>query len=373
MSSIKLKNIATLKYGGALASDVRDDTGDYMVYGSNGPVGLHNKPNTKGRTIIVGRKGSYGKVLYSKNPVFVIDTAYSIDETSTDADLKWLYYVLQTLDFEGSSLDTGVPGLSREFAHNSLIPQVPKDRQQNIAEYIDEKVAIIDKIVAAKNHTHARLFELRKSILEQLFRDARINNPDLWKVSHAFKLIGSGTTPKSSSPEYHEEGTINWLITGDLNDSEITETSKKITAKALFDYSTLKTYPSDSLVIAMYGATIAKLGLLKVPTTVNQACCVLVPGKNIIPRYAYYYFLSSKQKLIDLGSGGGQPNISQVTIRSFKIILPALEEQQKIVKELDEKLNRINNASKLLLRSIDILEEYRIVLISNAITGKVYV
>ena len=62
-----------------------------------------------------------------------------------------------------------------------------------------------------------------------------------WKVSRAFKSIGSGTTPKSGTSEYYDEGSINWLITGDLNDGEITATSKKITPKAVSDYSTLKT------------------------------------------------------------------------------------------------------------------------------------
>lgn len=163
-----------------------------------------------------------------------------------------------------------------------------------------------------------------------------------WKVSRAFKVIGSGTTPKSGTPEYYDDGTVNWLITGDLNDGEITATSRKITPKAVSDYPTLKTYPENSLVIAMYGATIAKVGLLKVPTTVNQACCVLVPGKRIDPRYAYYYFLSSKRKLIDLGSGGGQPNISQDVIKSFKITLPEKDDQQKMVDYLDSKTQTLD-------------------------------
>lgn len=163
-----------------------------------------------------------------------------------------------------------------------------------------------------------------------------------WKVSRAFKSIGSGTTPKSGTPEYYDEGSVNWLITGDLNDGEITKTSKKITPKAVSDYSTLKTYPANSLVIAMYGATIAKVGLLKIPTTVNQACCVLVPSKRIDPRYAYYYFLSSKRKLIDLGSGGGQPNISQDVVRSFKITLPEKSEQKKMVDYLDAKTQTLD-------------------------------
>lgn len=163
-----------------------------------------------------------------------------------------------------------------------------------------------------------------------------------WKVSRVFKSVGSGTTPKSGDPEYYDNGTVSWLITGDLNDGEVTSTSRRITTKALSDYSTLKTYPENSLVIAMYGATIAKLGLLKISTTVNQACCVLIPSGRIDPKYAFYYFLASKQKLIDLGSGGGQPNISQDTIRSFKISVPELDKQRKMVNLLDTKTQTLS-------------------------------
>ena len=190
-----------------------------------------------------------------------------------------------------------------------------------------------------------------------------------WKVSRAFKSIGSGTTPKSGTSEYYDEGSINWLITGDLNDGEITATSKKITPKAVSDYSTLKTYPANSLVIAMYGATIAKVGLLKIPTTVNQACCVLVPSKRIDPRYAYYYFLSSKRKLIDLGSGGGQPNISQDVVRSFKITLPEKSEQKKMVNYLDTKTQTLDKILTAKNHTHTHLSELRQAIITNAVLG----
>lgn len=158
-----------------------------------------------------------------------------------------------------------------------------------------------------------------------------------WKVSRAFKYVGSGTTPKSGEPEYYDEGSINWLITGDLTDREIKHITKKITPKAIVDYPTLKIYPTGSIVIAMYGATIGKVGLLTQPSAVNQACCVLVPDRKVLPRYALYYFLASKRQLIDLGVGGGQPNISQDIVKSFKIIVPEVSKQSQIVSYLDAK------------------------------------
>lgn len=192
----------------------------------------------------------------------------------------------------------------------------------------------------------------------------------IWKVSRAFRYIGSGTTPKSGEPDYYENGSFNWLITGDLNDGEIVHISKSITPKAIADYPTLKLYPAGSVVIAMYGATIAKVGLLTQPTTVNQACCVLVPDGKILPRYAFYYFLSSKRQLIDLGVGGGQPNISQDIVRSFKIALPIIEEQQKMVNFLDEKTAIIDKMITAKNHTHTQLLELRQAIIQNLSLGR---
>ena len=88
-------------------------------------------------------------------------------------------------------------------------------------------------------------------------------NWEVKKTTFVTNEIGSGTTPKSGEDKYYENGEIPWLITGDLNDGLIFGTSKKITPLAKEDYPTLKVYPEDSVSIAMYGATIGKLGYLK--------------------------------------------------------------------------------------------------------------
>src|SRR5690554_1276041 len=128
-----------------------------------------------------------------------------------------------------------------------------------------------------------------------------------WKISHAFSKIGSGTTPKSGEPIYHENGTINWLNTGDLNNGVLNSCAKKITPKALEDYSSLKIYPKGSLVIAMYGATIGKTSLLEFETTTNQACCVFSESDKIDIKFLQHWFNGNKEHIINLAIGGGQP------------------------------------------------------------------
>jgi type I restriction enzyme S subunit len=145
---------------------------------------------------------------------------------------------------------------------------------------------------------------------------------------------------------------------------------KKITVIALKETS-LKIFPEDCIVIALYGATIGKLGHLKIATTTNQACCVLSNSKSVINRFLFYYFLSSREHIISMAYGGGQPNISQELIKQLYIPTPSLEEQSLIVSTLDELTLKIDESINKIEIAISKLETYRQSLISEAVTGKI--
>jgi type I restriction enzyme, S subunit len=145
---------------------------------------------------------------------------------------------------------------------------------------------------------------------------------EVWKLSHAFEKIGSGTTPKSDEVTYYEDGTIPWINTGDLNDRELFDCDKKVTEFALKNHSSLKIFPANSLIIAMYGATIGKLGLLRFEATVNQACCVFCDCSEIQSKFLFYWFIGMRQHVVSMATGGGQPNISQDILRSLKLSTP---------------------------------------------------
>ena len=142
----------------------------------------------------------------------------------------------------------------------------------------------------------------------------------------------SGATPSRMQKEYYE-GTIPWLKTGDLNDGLITEIPEKITEKALEETS-LRLNPSGSVLIAMYGATIGKVGILTYPATTNQACCACIDYK-INQMFLFYYLLANRKTFVSIGGGGAQPNISKEKIVSFPLPLPPLAEQERIVSEIE--------------------------------------
>lgn len=133
----RLKSVCRFIYGDALSSEMRVD-GDVPVYGSNGRVGAHLRSNTNAPCIVIGRKGSFGKVNWSDDPVFAIDTTYFVDDRATVSDLRWLYHLLGWLHLDDISKDSAVPGLAREDAYQRLVPVPSKSAEQiQIAAFID--------------------------------------------------------------------------------------------------------------------------------------------------------------------------------------------------------------------------------------------
>lgn len=155
----------------------------------------------------------------------------------------------------------------------------------------------------------------------------------LVKLGDIFK-ISSGGTPLKSKPEYYENGTIGWVRTGDLKNKYITKIKGLITEEAL-NNSSAKLFPFDTVLIAMYGATIGACSILSVKAATNQACAAFLPSKEVESSYLYYFFCSKKNDFIKMGVGGAQPNISATILKGVQMPLPPLETQKQISKTLD--------------------------------------
>ena len=133
-----LKEICEFKYGKSLPSEKRI-SGKIKVYGSNGVVGSHETALTKGPTIIVGRKGSYGEINFSDVSCFPIDTTYYIDSTASKQNLVWLAKALSKLGLNKMNKSAAVPGLSREDAYRQLV-KLPSLQKQIEFEEITKRI-----------------------------------------------------------------------------------------------------------------------------------------------------------------------------------------------------------------------------------------
>ena len=160
------------------------------------------------------------------------------------------------------------------------------------------------------------------------------------KKDWTYKKLGevcettSGGTPSKSKMEYYENGDIPWLRSGELSNGEIYSTELCITQKGL-DNSSAKIIPAGTVSIAMYGATVGEVGIIKKPMCTNQAICNILPNEQFIPNFIRYVLVAYKPKFISLATGGAQPNISQNIIKNTSIPIPPLAIQRSIVAELD--------------------------------------
>jgi type I restriction enzyme, S subunit len=152
----------------------------------------------------------------------------------------------------------------------------------------------------------------------------------------------SGGTPDRGNKKFYG-GTIPWIKSGELPDGEIVDVEERITEDAI-KYSSAKIINSGTLLMAMYGATVGKLGVLTSPAATNQAVCAIQPRESLDRDYLFYYLLKIRSKLIEKSFGGAQPNISQDTIKNIEVPLPSLIDQQVIASQLKQQFAEIEKA-----------------------------
>ena len=170
-----------------------------------------------------------------------------------------------------------------------------------------------------------------------------VPNSWVWTTLGEIGNWQSGATPSRLRKDYYG-GNIPWLKTGDLNDGYISDIPEYITETALKETS-VKLNPKDSVLIAMYGATIGKVGILSFPATTNQACCACT-DYLVKKMYLFYFLLANREKFIAMGGGGAQPNISKEKIVSTLIPLPPKQEQSRIVEGIEHWLSLVDCIEK---------------------------
>ena len=179
----------------------------------------------------------------------------------------------------------------------------------------------------------------------------------------------SGGTPSRRQSDYFGKG-IPWVKSGDLPDGLIEKSEEEITEIGL-NNSSAKLLPAGTISMALYGATIGKLGIMAFPAATNQACANVVPNKYLIePYYLFFYLLSQRQTFIELGQGGAQPNISQEIVRKHPFPLPPLNEQRSIVAKLELLLSRVDACQQRLARIPVILKRFRQAVLAAACSGR---
>ena len=223
----------------------------------------------------------------------------------------------------------------QEAITGKLVPQDPNDEPASV---------LLDRIRKEK----ARLVKEKKIKKSALKEEPITDEEKLFSIPTTWEWCklgwigdwGAGATPAKGISEYYTNGTIPWLRTGELNNGVVSDSEIKVTPYALQKCSLRECQVGDVL-IAMYGATIGKVAIAGIKLTTNQACCACTPYQ-VYNKYLLYYLMASKQRFIDLGEGGAQPNISREKIIAFPFPLPPLAEQHRIVAKIEELLSKID-------------------------------
>lgn len=359
--------------------------GPYLVYGSNGPVGFHNKSLVEGPGIIIGRKGTVGAVHYAAQPFWPIDTTFYVTEAE-HRDLRYTYYLLKSLGLEYMNTDSAVPGLNRDAAHlrKILVPALPEQRAiAHILGTLDDKIELnrqmnetLEKMARAifkswfvdfdpvvwkavkagnpvpepflkkaayyKKGSPCPVPEEIATLFPDSFEESELGPiPRRWgvkEIRECCSKIQNGGTPKRSESDYWNPGTIPWLTSGEVRQPLITATENMISELGLKN-SSAKWLPEGSTVVALYGATAGQVAFISSKMTTNQAVCGLIPKTNL--RYFNYLFLNrSEGALANLARGSAQQNISKGIVEKTKLIIPReelLESFDQIVSPLFDK------------------------------------
>lgn len=267
---------------------------------------------------------------------------------------------------------SGREGLPKYNLEKMLFPLPPIHEQERIIIQVKQLLNYIDKLDTYRGNLielvsqakskvldlaiHGKLIpqdpsdEPASELLKRINPKAEItcDNPQYGKLPNGWcdTLLGnigtwqSGATPSRLRKDYYG-GSIPWLKTGDLNDGIVQSIPECITERALEETS-VKLNPAGSILIAMYGASIGRIGISSKPATTNQACCACV---DYLPekKFLFYFLLANRENFIAMGGGGAQPNISKEKIIHTHIPLPPQQEQQRIVAKIEELFAQLDN------------------------------
>ena len=349
----------------------------YPCYGGNGLRGYVSNYNREGRFPLIGRQGALcGNVNEANGKFYATEHAVVVD-TYCKTNVPWVINTLLYLNLNQYATSTAQPGLSVSTINDVMIPVPPLEEQQRISQSIKKWYSLIDQIEQDKSDLQTVIKQTKSKILNLAIHGKLVPqdpndepavellkriNPNftpcdkghsrklpkgwIWTILGSVGIWQAGGTPSRSNKSYFG-GNIPWLKTGDLNDGYISEIPESITEKAVAN-SSAKINPIGSVLIAMYGATIGKLGILTFPASTNQACCACIKYFAITQSYLFYFLLSHRAAFIAKGGGGAQPNISKEIIVNTVIPLPPLAEQQRIVAKIEELFSVLDNIQNAL-------------------------
>ncbi|EEU7142917.1 restriction endonuclease subunit S, partial [Campylobacter coli] len=332
---------------------------------------------------IAGTIGKSGIIPKELNGAILTENAVKLEYIQNNISNKFMYFFTLSNIFktqiQTSTKIVAQPKLAITRLKQIQIPLPPLKEQERIVGILDESFAKIDESIKILEQDLLNLDELMQSALQKAFNPLKDNAKENYKLPQGWewKNLGeiantsSGGTPSRNKKEYWENGNIKWLKSGELNDGYIDFIEENITEEAIKN-SSAKIFQKGTLLIAMYGATAGKLGILNLDSATNQAICAFLhKDKNIkfLEKFLFYFLFFLRDKIIKDSFGGAQPNINQTYIKNLQIPLPPIKEQEQIASHLDELSSHVKNLKQNYQAQIKDLQELKNSLLDKAFKG----
>jgi type I restriction enzyme S subunit len=329
-------------------------------------------------TLIVCTRATIGDSAINKIPMSTNQGFKSLI-TKVEVSVEFMYYWMisnQRTLIKQSSGSTFLELSTKSFKSlNVLLP--PLKEQKKISEIlstVDAKIEVIHQRISQTQNLKKGLMQslLTKGVGHTEFKNSPLGEiPMSWEVVKLGEVCQTfaGGTPKRSNEAYYKNGTIPWVKSGEVDDSNINLTEEHVTELAIKESST-KLIKANSILIALYGATAGKVGILKIEACSNQAVLAVNTKSNITQNiFIYHFFKNITKKLLDLSQGSGQPNLSKKIIDNVVVPLPPVSEQTQI----SNILSMVDNKLVVLQDKKNNYQDLKKGLMQQLLTGKVRV
>jgi restriction endonuclease S subunit len=360
-----LGEVVQLEYGKPLAPSDRNPTGRYPAYGANGEKDRTDKFYRDQPSIIVGRKGSAGEVTLTEERYWPLDVTYFAEFDRKRYDLKFLYYLLTTLDLP--RLARGVkPGINRNevYAVPVMVPLLPEQRR--IVAILDEA---FEGIATAEANAEKNLQSARELFARQ--RDASFaEGRQSWPTKPLGDVaeVQSGGTPLVSTKEFWG-GDIAWYSSGELNSIKTGEPERLITDAGLAG-SNAKLFPTGSLLLGMYDTAALKMSILDRAAAFNQAIAGVKPNPRLETEFLFHAINFQKPALLSLRRGVRQKNLSLGKIKEIVVPVPSPQVQHNLVERLRAAQKLSDRLQTVYRRKLVALDELKKSFLHEAFIGR---
>jgi len=316
--------------------------GNIPVYGTGGVITYINDYLYDGQTICIGRKGTINKPLYYEGKIWTVDTLY-YTYNFIDVDVKYIYYLLLTIDWMSLNEATGVPSLTSDRIRHILLALPPVAEQRAIAEALGD----IDGLIAALDKKIAKKRLIKQGAMQQLLTGKKRlpGFSDPWvekKFSDLYRYASEGGTPDTNNMRFYANGDVPFVKIEDTETKYIESCNSFITSEGI-NNSSAWIVPVNSIIYTN-GATIGNVSINKIPVATKQGILGIIPSSIINLEFMYYLLLSQnfKREVDSRQAKGTFATIILKSLDEIPIYLPLNQMEQiaiaTILSDMDKEI-----------------------------------